>query len=97
MPLSRHRSTCVGRQPQHALQRALGAGQVAFLDAPHLDVVLQPQQHLAVFQRQEMLRLQFGLVAGLRFQHRAQIADGARDAAAERIDDRGRAGRHAGG
>src|SRR5688572_23771918 len=75
------------RDPQHSLQRALGALEVALLDAPHLDVVLQPEQDLPVLQGREMLRLDLGLVGRLRFQQLPQVLDRARQPAGERIED----------
>src|SRR3982750_2917437 len=72
---------------QHALQHRCGLVEIALLDQADLEVVLEPQQDVAVADRRIMLRLQLGLLAGGSFQLAAEIGGGARLAASEGIEN----------
>ena len=77
----------VGRQQQHRLhdaQRRFGA---AGLQQPRLDVVLQPQQHVAVGNRRVMRRRQLDILPRHRLQQLAQARRVADPAVVERIED----------
>src|SRR3569833_2002470 len=70
---------CVlGRDQGHPFQHRSGALELAFLDQADLQVVLEPQQDVAVADRGVMLGLQLGLVAGCGFQLASELRGVAR-------------------
>src|SRR5689334_16818197 len=64
------------RDQQHALQRRRGFLEIAFLDQADLQVVLEPQQDVAVADRGVMLGLQLRLLARRGLELAAKIGGG---------------------
>jgi hypothetical protein len=77
----------IRREQQHALDDAHGLGELLALHQPKLDIVLQPQQHLAVADRRVVFGLELGGAAGRRLEHLAQLGRRADDSGIEGIDD----------
>src|SRR4029453_12471009 len=76
----------VRRDRQHAVERLCGRGPVLAVGQPQEDVVLQPEQHVAVRHRIEMLGMQLGLGPQHLAQQAAQVGGVAHRAVVKRID-----------
>src|SRR5579872_7423811 len=77
----------VGRHRQHALQRTRRALPVLALGKPEADVVLEPQQHVAIGHRIEVGRVELGLRPRHPMHEVTQLGGIAYRAIVKRIDD----------